>query len=488
MSFLLWSDSTFNPRSLTGLAVWLDAQDAASFTYSTGQDVSAWADKSGNSNTASQGTAGNQPLYVASGINGKPAVQFYDDSTAKFLSAADSASMDYTTFTMFVVYKRATDLGAVEHLAGKYITTGNQREFRMSILSTNPVQDTISADGTGATVTSVNTMGGVPTGYAQISEMTGNGTTLSGTRNTWSGGSTGATTYFNGTGAFTLGGRDAGADPFSGYIGEVIFYNRALSDSEKTQVYNYLSSKWTISLALQPWNFDNLAVWMDARDSNTFTFSTGQDISAWADKSGQVNNAAQGTGSLQPLYVAASPINSLPAVQFYDDSTLKNLTITDSASLNYTTFTAIVVMRPTNLLGANMHLLAKWTIGTPLREFKMPIVTGTNTMITQGSVDGTAVTSTASAGAIAIDTNYIVEGAYDSTNLSAIVNNGTVINAALASIFNGTSNMFIGTRDTNTEGFAGYIGEVIFYNVALSAPSRLALIQSLAQKWGITIS
>ncbi len=238
------------------------------------------------------------------------------------------------------------------------------------------------------------------------------------------------------------------------------------------------------STGFNPKSIPGLAVWLDAQDAGSFTYSTGSDVSAWADGSGNSNNATQGTAASQPLYVA-SGINGKPAVQFFDDSTNKFLQIADAASLNFTACHVFIVMRPTQLLGANMHLFAKWTIATNEREIKIPIITGTNTIITQASLNGTAVTSTAASATAAINTNYIVEGYFASSLLGSITNNSAAVTAALASINNATSPVFIGTRDTNTEPFAGYIGEILFYTASLTAAQRATVIRYLSTKWGV---
>jgi len=63
----------FLPTRLPGLVLWLRADLGITLN---GGNVSAWADQSGNGNHATQGTAANQPLYVSSGINGRPTVRF----------------------------------------------------------------------------------------------------------------------------------------------------------------------------------------------------------------------------------------------------------------------------------------------------------------------------------------------------------------------------------------------------------------------------
>ena len=56
------------------LALWLDAEDAASITLN-GTTVSQWNDKSGNGYNVSNATAATQPDYLATGFNGKPTLQ-----------------------------------------------------------------------------------------------------------------------------------------------------------------------------------------------------------------------------------------------------------------------------------------------------------------------------------------------------------------------------------------------------------------------------
>lgn len=49
------------PNEISNLKIWLDATDAATFTYGTAPAVSQWADKSGNGHHAVQASAANQP-------------------------------------------------------------------------------------------------------------------------------------------------------------------------------------------------------------------------------------------------------------------------------------------------------------------------------------------------------------------------------------------------------------------------------------------
>lgn len=99
----------FDPRAISGLAVWLDAADSATlFDATTGgslvtanSGVGRWADKSGNGRNATQGTANNRPLRRVASQNGLDGVEF--DGTNDVMS---TASFTHTVqFTLFIVHK-----------------------------------------------------------------------------------------------------------------------------------------------------------------------------------------------------------------------------------------------------------------------------------------------------------------------------------------------------------------------------------------------
>ena len=105
--------SAFDPASLPGLVLWLDA---ASGVTQTAGAVSAWSDRTSNHNDALQPTASLQPTLVASGIGGLPALHFNKDaggSTAQgagqTLAIADGASLEWGTGDFYVVVVATSD-------------------------------------------------------------------------------------------------------------------------------------------------------------------------------------------------------------------------------------------------------------------------------------------------------------------------------------------------------------------------------------------
>lgn len=89
-------DGGFSLGSVPGLVLWLDA--AKGVTKNNQNQVSAWADQSGNMNDAFQSTASRQPIHNASGINGRPALHFAQGATEGMqLVINDSTSMQWGT-------------------------------------------------------------------------------------------------------------------------------------------------------------------------------------------------------------------------------------------------------------------------------------------------------------------------------------------------------------------------------------------------------
>ncbi len=239
----------FSPRRIPGLALWLDATLPSCVTRDASGKVSQWMDRSGKGNHAAQATGSLQPSWVENAINSRPAVQFYVGGTAKLLSAPDSASMDYTRFSLFVVMKRASDINNSEHLVGKYAASSpaNQREFRLLTTSgADLAQFSTSADGS-STIISANA-GTMVVGTPYLLDASFDGSVIRLTLNDGTPVTTSATTVFNGTSPFYLGARDGSSDPFGGYIGECLFYTQSASAQARGQILKYLSSKWGIAV------------------------------------------------------------------------------------------------------------------------------------------------------------------------------------------------------------------------------------------------
>jgi hypothetical protein len=187
--------------------------------------------------------------------DGLPAVQFYDDSTAKLLSISDATSLDYTDLTIYSVFKRAADLGANERIFGKFSvgSPANQREFSMLVMGSagDVFQIATSSNGTGANglggTTKVISTGTNYIGHGCFNNNNGDVRVNNEDATKASGAITGP--IFQGTSPVHIGARDGGSEPFSGYIRELLLFTRALTSAENLLVLNYLSKRWNIALA-----------------------------------------------------------------------------------------------------------------------------------------------------------------------------------------------------------------------------------------------
>lgn len=85
----------WDPKSISGLALWLDANKGV--TKNNQNQVSKWADQSGNANDASQATVNNQPVWTANVVNALPAIHFTKNGSGSLLDIADAASLQFGT-------------------------------------------------------------------------------------------------------------------------------------------------------------------------------------------------------------------------------------------------------------------------------------------------------------------------------------------------------------------------------------------------------
>jgi hypothetical protein len=230
--------TSFNPRSIPGLAVWIDPSDAATVTLN-GSQISAIADKSGNGRSYINAVSANQPL--AGTFNGRPAINI--NTNQKWLQS--DFSLPLTSQTVFCVavadatnaafarlYSQA-DAGG-ETPAGAYIPL-------IRNASTTPPQ-----------------MSSYTTGFFAPASFSLSTTTVFVARHSGSqhivrangAQSVAVSNTLNIT--FTrhrIGNGFSGADGFVGLIGETLMWPRSLTVAETSAVERWLASRWGAALA-----------------------------------------------------------------------------------------------------------------------------------------------------------------------------------------------------------------------------------------------
>ncbi len=244
----------FNPKSIGGLAMWLDAKKQASVlnsispdTFATnGQTVRRWLDQSGNSSHANQASGTAQPTYTAS-----TAVDF--DGTNDTLEIGKGISRNRGYIGIFVVFTADAVTTSNRWLVAMTTAAGNIRtglSFSPTgqiSLSCRRVDGGTFAGITGSTLSAATKY--VVTAQAnyagQSAGIRANGSIVGSSSSFLDGGSTSDTdSYFADIGSL------AGSQFFDGTIAEVLIFNgSALSSSQVSAVEKWLGTRHGVSVA-----------------------------------------------------------------------------------------------------------------------------------------------------------------------------------------------------------------------------------------------
>ncbi len=242
-------------KDIDNLILWVEATKEESFKKSDVLDgtISIWYDLSGNKNhphrevddvlpdNVSSATVDNDPIYTEEAINGLPALRFpYNNS--KFLRYEGSALIK-SDYTIFVVEQRNSNRHSNYFLAG----WGNT-QYGNLVLGYRDI-DTITQDHY---LDPYNiTIDAYSSPIPRIHSFTFD---LQGGKKYYLNGTIGTICTINCRNqlinySFATIGRyhgDQSSFYFNGDIGEVIIYNKLLTEEERKDVEVYLSKKWAI--------------------------------------------------------------------------------------------------------------------------------------------------------------------------------------------------------------------------------------------------
>lgn len=231
-----------SPKQLPNLALWLDAADASTLTLSS-TNVTQWNDKSANALNVSQGNSSNQPGYVAGAQNGKGVVYFHSNKVLSRASVSSGLLASASECTLFVVQKYNTPAHNSTTFYFPGVTDG-LLNFNWSWSDGNCFSDFANGSGGrkyGAAPGAFNNAYHILT-YQRRSDGT-MALRMDGTSFV-SGSVTGS---FGQARTATLSiGAQANSNYLDGYIGEIILYRAALSETDRMRVEKYLSNKWAV--------------------------------------------------------------------------------------------------------------------------------------------------------------------------------------------------------------------------------------------------
>lgn len=234
------------PIDFTSLAGWWDAADneevfsdsgcTVPAVASSGDVVGCLKDKSGNSHNATQATPANQPSYSPEVMNGINALLFNGSTDHLQISGVSPTSEG----TMFVVFSTTGS------------PVGNEAFFGSSASSVenNDVEFTSLGQVVGDidSVIAFSSLSSLNTGNPQLAIVKWNVSTVTVYVNdlTQPVSNTGTINVTNSFGFYIGASNSSGSAEahFSGYIGEVFFYNKEMTTSELNSLIDYARAKW----------------------------------------------------------------------------------------------------------------------------------------------------------------------------------------------------------------------------------------------------
>lgn len=222
-----------------GLSLWIDATAIDNIQRDGSNKISLVEDRTQYLRHLNQPTQANKPLFVASGINSLPCIRF--NGVDQFLNMADP-TLSWLTASSFTIFYVATKTAQASN---SFVLGGQSAGTRANLATGYTAANThkiVFGNDDASTIVPLKTPGqpelyGISFNANTLERrVKRNGTTVGlGSSGGSLAGMTGQTVgrYLTTYGQFDLG--------------ELIIYNRTLSDYETGQVERDLISKWTIS-------------------------------------------------------------------------------------------------------------------------------------------------------------------------------------------------------------------------------------------------
>jgi hypothetical protein len=217
----------FVPTDLAGLQAWYDASQITGLA--NGDPVASWADATGNGHTLAQATSARRPTYVASGIGGRPSVD-WDGVDDRLLNATLSLAQPSTSFVVF-----RTDTTAVTQFVMDGGGVTRQAIFLEGSSTYKYFAGTVVVASQSVTLNPTVLAASFNAGSSGLYH---NGTLVA----SGNPGSQSLSNYRIGTESTETGGF------YNGQIAEELHWNRTLNSTERGQVTAYLGTKYGITV------------------------------------------------------------------------------------------------------------------------------------------------------------------------------------------------------------------------------------------------
>lgn len=488
--------SGFDPRSLPGCALWIDAADSSSLTLS-GSFVTAIRDKSPFSNTIANASG----TYSATSMGGYPGI------TRPLFTGTFTYGLSSFLHTSFcVAYSYGPGNGAAPYPFYEFNAVANgTSNHHLSILEYNNSGNYFRQARYVGIAVRTNTVTAVTltpfiwtardfaTTAIPTSYQCG---TVSGTPAGSGANTTSNALYFNvGTSGWQGGNVNSWGN---GIFSEILTYNRILTSSEIQAVEGYLAWKWGIKgniptghpyktnlPALRTFTPNDLLImptmWFDAANTGTIT-SNASNVTTWSNGGTNGYNVSSNDAGSNTAFTGVATQNNLNVLQFsnYSFMSMPDTIFTANERSCFFSFKAqtnfsgtyMILMTTSNTIGGGMELGIDYFGANPVffmqRNGTGPFVSF-STITTpvnnfwQCSFVNSATTTTSNAGSV------------NGSNLplmSNVLANYTLNEPYQISVWNILRNW--------------QLGDMIVYNRAVSQTERQQIEGYLGWKWGTT--
>jgi hypothetical protein len=458
----------------TGRNFWIDASDAT--TVTKGTTVTKWLDKSGNGNTAT--TLGSTVTSSAAGLafNG-----------SAYMSVPGIAgTIVNTPFVIFIV-ETLSDGNNSLYFGDDNVNNGGAYGYSLHTGYRSTTNQTFAMYGSDLEDTTVSGTGSKRIWALYLPTASNRNTRRNGTVDV-------TFSNYNRLLAFTapVVGRSLGGGYYTGTISEIIVYNQDIGLTAIQQIETYLGNKWGVTVATSvpgitnPASIAGCKLWLDSADPAALVTA----VSQMTDKSGNGYTITQSTAGYQPT-LTNNYLTLGTSLNSY-------MNMPQAAINNTTSWTLFLVFNPSS---STNWIMAKQFDGT--NSYNMLSMTnytntgGGNTTGTTGVLyfrpynAGTLFTGPA---ALTTSSNQLLTMICNGTNIYYYVNgvlsaitNGTFTIQSQTGATNATLGAWISSSALTNSGVTNFqLGELSFYNSALTTIQTQEIAASLMNKWSIT--
>jgi hypothetical protein len=450
-----------SPLDIAGCVGWWDASDATTITESGGL-VSQLSDKSGQGNHATASGA-LRPTLTASGLNGLGVLNFGGTQGLQGNLASSVVSNAYSVFVVCRV------IGGITNGRLFSISSAAAADYSSGLVIPCLSNGTNLSAFSGTSGTNVSAVAGFASYAVFGGVLSANqvANAANGMSNTPVAATLSATITKFGICIAAQGGTGLNTAD----IAEIIYYPSALSPADRARVEAYLAAKWGIANVHAP------------------ATAASDPVGYWGDRSGNGRHATQSTAASRPTIGSQNGRRALSANGTSHDMALTNA---GGVTRNAPGVTIIAALSPNTV--ASIRSAVLFSIGTSAAARTLLQFNGAELRAGGRRLDADSFDS-ATGGTIVANQPIVAVARLDYANANAVAYSNSAPLATDTSFL--TAGLVSDTASQassimNSSGgfffYSGIFAELLVYNRALTDAERRKAEIYLARKWGITLA